>query len=105
MSDSSSKTKSAATPSTDNTSVIRRGEVAEFFRKRTQLVGFSMELHKFTQYCAEFSDNALDALETFYWDQVNKTQKRKQGSLILPKPPGTLNYSEIPRPLKTSRRP
>lgn len=105
MSDSSSKTKSAATPSTDNTSVIRRGEVAEFFRKRTQLVGFSMELHKFTQYCAEFSDNALDALETFYWDQVSKTQKRKQGSLILPKPPGTLNYSEIPPPLKTSRRP
>jgi DNA topoisomerase-6 subunit B len=105
MSDSSPKTKPATSARADKSSVIRRGEVAEFFRKRTQLVGFSMELHKFTQYCAEFSDNALDALETYYWNQVNKTQKRKQASLILPEPPETLNYSTIPPPLKFTRRP
>ncbi len=94
--------KPATTKQSEQNSVIRRGEVAEFFRKRTQLVGFSMEMHKFTQYCAEFSDNALDALETYYWQRVSKP---KSGPLLLPDPPETLSYLKIPQPLKTSRRP
>ena len=105
MAKSTPKTKSASTASPEQNSVIRRGEVAEFFRKRTQLVGFSMELHKFTQYCAEFSDNALDAIETYYWKRVAKPQKRNSAPLQLAKPPETVNYSEIPPILKITRRP
>jgi DNA topoisomerase-6 subunit B len=97
--------KPTTTKQSEQNSVIRRGEVAEFFRKRTQLVGFSMEMHKFTQYCAEFSDNALDALETYYWQRVSKPKKTKSGPLLLPDLPETLSYQKIPQPLKTSRRP
>ncbi len=78
-------------------SVIQRGEVAEFFRKRTQLVGFSMELHKHTQYVAEFSDNSLDAIETFYWKQ--KPKAKAETSIVLPDPPRELPYSTMPPPL------
>ncbi|MFW9831350.1 MAG: DNA topoisomerase VI subunit B [Candidatus Thorarchaeota archaeon] len=102
MANSRSKTTSSTIKDTETNSVIRRGEVAEFFRKRTQLVGFSMEMHKFTQYCAEFSDNALDAIETFYWQRIAKP---KNAPLILPEPPAVLTYPEIPPPLKTNRRP
>ncbi|WP_457557286.1 hypothetical protein [Candidatus Harpocratesius sp.] len=48
---------------------IRQGSVAEFFRKRTQLVGFDFGLNKHTQYCIEFLDNSLDAVESFYWKE------------------------------------
>ncbi len=82
-------------------SVIRRGEVAEFFRKRTQLVGFSMELHKFTQYVAEFSDNALDAIETYYWKQAVKKRKSIPQDIFLPEPPKDVSYSTIPPLLKS----
>ena len=105
MAKSTPKTKSASINSPEQNSVIRRGEVAEFFRKRTQLVGFSMELHKFTQYCAEFSDNALDAIETYYWKRVAKPQKRNSAPLQLAEPPETVSYSEIPPTLKITRRP
>ena len=44
---------------------ITEGSVAEFFRKRTQLVGFDFGLHKHTQYAVEFLDHSLDAIETF----------------------------------------
>lgn len=47
--------------------VIRRGGIAEFMRKRTQLVGFDFGFHKHTQYAVEFIDNALDAIETAFW--------------------------------------
>ncbi|MHA1409674.1 MAG: DNA topoisomerase VI subunit B [Candidatus Odinarchaeia archaeon] len=47
--------------------VIKEGSIAQFMRKRTQLVGFSIERHKHTQYVAEFLDNALDAIETVHW--------------------------------------
>lgn len=47
--------------------VIKEGSIAQFMRKRTQLVGFSIERHKHTQYVAEFLDNALDAIETAHW--------------------------------------
>ncbi|MEX2752891.1 MAG: hypothetical protein Q6366_013630, partial [Candidatus Freyarchaeota archaeon] len=54
---------------TDSSSkgVIKEGSIAQFMRKRTQLVGFSIERHKHTQYVAEFLDNALDAIETAHW--------------------------------------
>lgn len=48
--------------------VIKEGSIAQFMRKRTQLVGFSIERHKHTQYVAEFLDNALDAIETAQWE-------------------------------------
>ncbi len=105
MGNSTPKAKPTATKHTENNSVIRRGEVAEFFRKRTQLVGFSMEMHKFTQYCAEFSDNALDAIETYYWQRVAKPIKHNSAPLILSEPPETVSYPEIPQALKTTRRP
>nr|MDO8079514.1 DNA topoisomerase VI subunit B [Candidatus Freyarchaeota archaeon] len=46
---------------------IKEGNIAQFMRKRTQLVGFSIERHKHTQYAAEFLDNSLDAIESAYW--------------------------------------
>ncbi len=47
--------------------VIRQGGIAEFMRKRTQLVGFDFGFHKHTQYVVEFIDNSLDAVETNFW--------------------------------------
>ncbi|MFQ6122989.1 MAG: hypothetical protein ACE5R6_00035 [Candidatus Heimdallarchaeota archaeon] len=47
--------------------VITQGTIAEFMRKRTQLVGFSFGLFKHVQYVVEFLDNALDAVETARW--------------------------------------
>lgn len=47
--------------------VITQGTIAEFMRKRTQLVGFSFGLFKHVQYIVEFVDNALDAIETARW--------------------------------------
>ncbi|MFX1294657.1 MAG: hypothetical protein ACFFD2_07365, partial [Promethearchaeota archaeon] len=47
--------------------VIKQGTIAEFMRKRTQLVGFDIGFHKHTQYMAEFVDNSLDAIEVGYW--------------------------------------
>lgn len=64
-----------------------------------------MELHKFTQYCAEFSDNALDAIETFYWKDVTKKRKRVPSSVTLPEPLRELTYRSLPPPLKITRRP
>ncbi len=49
------------------TGVIKQGTIAEFMRKRTQLVGFDIGYHKHTQYMAEFVDNSLDAIEICYW--------------------------------------
>ncbi|MFB0563947.1 MAG: DNA topoisomerase VI subunit B [Candidatus Lokiarchaeia archaeon] len=54
-------------PETSSKGVIKEGSIAQFMRKRTQLVGFSIERHKHTQYVAEFVDNALDAIETAQW--------------------------------------
>jgi len=41
-------------------------------RKRTQLVGFEFGYWKHAQYAAEFLDNALDAIETFQWNEIEK---------------------------------
>ncbi|MFX1319268.1 MAG: DNA topoisomerase VI subunit B [Promethearchaeota archaeon] len=103
MENSTTQAKPTKTP--EKNSVIRRGEVAEFFRKRTQLVGFSMEMHKFTQYCAEFSDNSLDAIETYYWKRTPKSKKQNQALVVLPELPESVTYSEFPSPLTTTRRP
>ena len=52
-------------------SEIAQGTIAKFMRKRTQLVGFETGLNKHTQYAIEFLDNAIDALESWWW----KTKK------------------------------
>ncbi len=51
---------------------IRQGTIAKFMRKRTQLVGFETGLNKHTQFAIEFLDNAIDALESWWW----KTNRR-----------------------------
>ena len=55
-----------------DTGTIVQGTIAGFMRKRTQLVGFEYGYNKHTQYCAEFIDNALDAIESFQWKQIAK---------------------------------
>lgn len=55
-----------------STGDIKQGTIAKFMRKRTQLVGFETGLNKHTQYSIEFLDNAIDALESWWW----KTKKR-----------------------------
>ncbi len=54
-----------------DTGDIKQGTIAKFMRKRTQLVGFETGLNKHTQYVIEFLDNAVDALESWWW----KTKK------------------------------
>ena len=46
---------------------IKQGTIAKFMRKRTQLVGFETGLNKHTQFSIEFLDNAIDALESWWW--------------------------------------
>ncbi|MFX1409890.1 MAG: DNA topoisomerase VI subunit B [Promethearchaeota archaeon] len=50
-------------------------------RKRTQLVGFEFGYWKHVQYCAEFIDNALDAIESFQWRELAKPDSKIQFSL------------------------
>ena len=50
-------------------------------RKRTQLVGFEFGYWKHVQYCAEFTDNALDAIESFQWKELNKPDSKIKFSL------------------------
>ena len=50
-------------------------------RKRTQLVGFEFGYWKHVQYCAEFIDNALDAIESFQWKELNKPDSKIKFSL------------------------
>ena len=57
---------------TNDEGKIKQGTIAQFMRKRTQLVGFEFGHWKHTQYCAEFLDNALDAIESFQWMELNK---------------------------------
>ena len=55
-------------------STIKQGTIAEFMRKRTQLVGFEFGYWKHSQYTVEFLDNALDAIESFQWKELRKTE-------------------------------
>ncbi|MFX1418347.1 MAG: DNA topoisomerase VI subunit B [Promethearchaeota archaeon] len=50
-------------------------------RKRTQLVGFEFGYWKHVQYCAEFIDNALDAIESFQWKEIRKSDSKVKFSL------------------------
>ncbi|MHA1931471.1 MAG: hypothetical protein ACW96X_02970, partial [Promethearchaeota archaeon] len=50
-------------------------------RKRTQLVGFEFGYWKHVQYCAEFIDNALDAIESFQWKELRKKDSKFKFSL------------------------
>jgi DNA topoisomerase VI B subunit len=50
-------------------------------RKRTQLVGFEFGYWKHTQYTAEFMDNALDAIESFQWNELQKDTSKIAFSL------------------------
>ncbi len=69
----SKKSKPKPEPTPVSTSGdIKQGTIAKFMRKRTQLVGFETGLNKHTQYSIEFLDNAIDALESWWW----KTSKR-----------------------------
>ncbi|MHA1850132.1 MAG: hypothetical protein ACTSW8_02595, partial [Candidatus Thorarchaeota archaeon] len=63
-----SKPKPKPAPVPDSLSGdIKQGTIAKFMRKRTQLVGFETGLNKHTQYAIEFLDNAIDALESWWW--------------------------------------
>jgi len=50
-------------------------------RKRTQLVGFEFGYWKHVQYCAEFIDNALDAIESFQWRELQNPDSKFKFSL------------------------
>ncbi|MFX1345441.1 MAG: hypothetical protein ACFFAI_10065 [Promethearchaeota archaeon] len=60
---------------------IKQGTIAEYMRKRTQLVGFEFGYWKHVQYCAEFIDNALDAIESFQWRELQKPDSKIKFSL------------------------
>ncbi len=66
------KPKASPAPIPTETGDIKQGTIAKFMRKRTQLVGFETGLNKHTQYSIEFLDNAIDALESWWW----KTKRR-----------------------------
>ncbi|RDE15888.1 MAG: DNA topoisomerase VI subunit B [Candidatus Thorarchaeota archaeon] len=57
---------------------IKQGTIAKFMRKRTQLVGFETGLNKHTQYSIEFIDNAIDALESWWWKTDRKPRLSDQ---------------------------
>ena len=73
MSPSSKKKRSKGTSKAPSSPVpsgggdIKQGTIAKFMRKRTQLVGFETGLNKHTQFSIEFLDNAIDALESWWW--------------------------------------
>ncbi len=60
---------------------IQQGNIAQFMRKRTQLVGFEYGQFKHMQYLAEFVDNALDAIESFQWREEEKSEPQWAFSL------------------------
>lgn len=60
---------------------IKQGTIAEYMRKRTQLVGFEFGYWKHVQYSSEFLDNALDAIESFQWKQLKKKDSKIKFSL------------------------
>ena len=67
--------------SRDEKSTIKQGTIAEFMRKRTQLVGFEFGYWKHTQYCSEFLDNALDAIESFQWEELKNPNSKLKFTL------------------------
>jgi len=67
--------------SSDEEGRIKQGTIAQFMRKRTQLVGFEFGYWKHQQYASEFLDNALDAIEEFQWKELEEGDSRIQFSL------------------------
>ena len=67
MSDKKSNSNPAPVATQTESGDIKQGTIAKFMRKRTQLVGFETGLNKHTQYAIEFLDNAIDALESWWW--------------------------------------
>ncbi|MFX1447241.1 MAG: hypothetical protein ACFFCG_03810, partial [Promethearchaeota archaeon] len=67
--------------SSDEDGRIKQGTIAQFMRKRTQLVGFEFGYWKHQQYVSEFLDNALDAIEEFQWKELDEGDSRIQFSL------------------------
>jgi len=67
--------------SSDEEGRIKQGTIAQFMRKRTQLVGFEFGYWKHQQYASEFLDNALDAIEEFQWKELSEGDSRVQFSL------------------------
>ena len=61
---------------TEDEGTIKQGTIAGFMRKRTQLVGFEFGYWKHVQYCSEFLDNALDAIESFQWREIQKANSK-----------------------------
>ena len=61
---------------TEDEGTIKQGTIAGFMRKRTQLVGFEFGYWKHVQYCSEFLDNALDAIESFQWKEIQKADSK-----------------------------
>ena len=82
-------------PAPDQKGVIKQGTIAEFMRKRTQLVGFDMGLYKHTQYMAEFMDNSLDAIEITYWKDPKLYQLKEDFYFEYPKPKELLKDMEL----------
>ena len=72
MSEKKSSSNPTPAPTKVDSGDIKQGTIAKFMRKRTQLVGFETGLNKHTQYAIEFLDNAIDALESWWW----KTKRR-----------------------------
>ncbi|MFX1560775.1 MAG: DNA topoisomerase VI subunit B [Promethearchaeota archaeon] len=76
------KSKSPSSPSPPPTILesgdIKQGTIAKFMRKRTQLVGFETGLNKHTQYAIEFLDNAIDALESWWWKAKRHPRLQEQ---------------------------
>jgi len=60
---------------------IEQGNIAQYMRKRTQLVGFEYGQFKHMQYIAEFVDNSLDAMESFQWREQELTGRNMAFSL------------------------
>ncbi len=75
--------------------VIKQGTIAEFMRKRTQLVGFDIGLYKHTQYMAEFTDNSLDALEVTFWKFPKVYQLKEDFYFDYQKPKALLKDEDI----------
>ncbi|MHA1669128.1 MAG: hypothetical protein ACTSV5_00985 [Promethearchaeota archaeon] len=65
----------------DEEGTIKQGTIAQFMRKRTQLVGFEFGYWKHSQYITEFLDNSLDAIETYHWKENKKSDSRNKFSL------------------------
>ncbi|MHA1264330.1 MAG: hypothetical protein ACTSRS_03765 [Candidatus Helarchaeota archaeon] len=79
----------------DTKGVIKQGTIAEFMRKRTQLVGFDIGFYKHTQYMAEFVDNSLDAIEIAYWTNPKSYRLKENFYFEYPKPSELLRDQDL----------